>query len=483
MKQLVLISLLFTFFSYSQTQIGSDIDGEALGDRSGSTVVISDDGNTIAVSALRNGDNGADSGHVRVYENLSGVWTQIGADIDGEAVDDYSGYSLSLSSDGSILAIGTPGNDGNGLGSGHVRIYENLSGVWTQIGDDIDGVMYDHLGESVSLSSDGSILATGAIYSLNSGKVQVYKNISGVWTQIANDIKGEADGDKFGCSVSLSSDGSIIAIGAYYNGSIGIRSGHVRVYTNISGVWTQIGADIDGKAEKEQFGYSVSLSSNGNILAVGATLNNGTERGKVRVYKNIGNVWTQVGTDINGEYFGDSFGCSVSLSGDGNILAIGARFNYGFANQAGHVRIYQNVSNVWTQIGVDIDGKQISEFSGHSISLSSDGGTVIVGAPYNNTNGNESGQSRVYDLTSLLSLEDNVVSKNFTVYPNPVKEQLHLQLSNSLEFKNVKIYNGFGQNILESIKTTIDLSSLSTGIYFVLIETNQGKAVKKIIKE
>jgi hypothetical protein len=111
MKQLVLISLLFTFFSYSQTQIGFDIDGEALGDRSGSTVVISDDGNTIAVSALRNGDNGADSGHVRVYENLSGVWTQIGADIDGEALDDYSGASvqLILSSDGSILAIGASG--------------------------------------------------------------------------------------------------------------------------------------------------------------------------------------------------------------------------------------------------------------------------------------------------------------------------------------------------------------------------------------
>ena len=48
--------------------------------------------------------------------------------------------SVSLSSDGSVVAIGAPyGNDENGQGSGHVRIYQNISGTWTQIGDDIDG--------------------------------------------------------------------------------------------------------------------------------------------------------------------------------------------------------------------------------------------------------------------------------------------------------------------------------------------------------
>ena len=76
---------------------------------------------------------------VLCYENTGGSWSQIGQDIDGEAADDYSGHSVSLSSDGNTVAIGAPYNDGNGSNSGHVRIYENTGGSWSQIGQDIDG--------------------------------------------------------------------------------------------------------------------------------------------------------------------------------------------------------------------------------------------------------------------------------------------------------------------------------------------------------
>jgi hypothetical protein len=51
------------------------------------------------------------------------AWTQLGADINGEAADDYSG-SVSLSSDGNRLAIGAGWNDGNGDNSGHVRVFD-----------------------------------------------------------------------------------------------------------------------------------------------------------------------------------------------------------------------------------------------------------------------------------------------------------------------------------------------------------------------
>ena len=77
---------------------------------------------------------------MRVYQNDNGTWTKIGGDIDGEAASDYSGWSVSLSSDGTIVAIGGVINTGaNGASSGHVRIYENSNGTWTKIGDDIDG--------------------------------------------------------------------------------------------------------------------------------------------------------------------------------------------------------------------------------------------------------------------------------------------------------------------------------------------------------
>ena len=92
---------------------------------------------------------------------------QLGDDIDGEAAGDVSGISVSLSSDGTILAIGAYGNDGNGSSAGHVRVYQydGVSGDadqidgWTKKGDDIDGeAADDRSGFSVSLSSDGTIL-------------------------------------------------------------------------------------------------------------------------------------------------------------------------------------------------------------------------------------------------------------------------------------------------------------------------------------
>lgn len=153
-----------------RAQIGSDTDGEAANDNSGFSVSLSDDGSIVAVGARLNDGNGTDAGHVRVYQNLSGTWTQVGSDIDGEASGDVSGGSVSLSSDGSILAIGGPSNDGNGNGSGHVRVYKNVSGTWTQLGSDIDGeAAKDQLGWSASLSSNGSIVTIGAIYNDGGG--------------------------------------------------------------------------------------------------------------------------------------------------------------------------------------------------------------------------------------------------------------------------------------------------------------------------
>lgn len=110
-----------TQFLAGYTQVGRDIDGEAAGDRSGD-VSLSKDGKVVAIGALFNeGKNGPMSGHVRVYSLDGYEWVQRGGDIDGEAENDYSGNTLSLSADGSVVAIGAPYNDGNGEDSGHVQ--------------------------------------------------------------------------------------------------------------------------------------------------------------------------------------------------------------------------------------------------------------------------------------------------------------------------------------------------------------------------
>ncbi len=80
------------------------------------------------------------------------------------------------------------------------------------------------------------------------------------WAQLGMNIDGEADGDRSGHSVSLSADGNTVAIGAYLNAGGGLGRGHVRVYKNTGGTWVQQGADIDGEADGDRSGFSVSLS-------------------------------------------------------------------------------------------------------------------------------------------------------------------------------------------------------------------------------
>ncbi|SVD13910.1 uncharacterized protein METZ01_LOCUS366764, partial [marine metagenome] len=166
---------LFISFSIGQTQLGSDIDGEGQYDSSGKSVSLSSDGSRVAIGAHQNDGNGSNAGHVRVYDYVDGSWIQIGTDIDGEAVMDGSGDAVSLSSDGSRVAIGAYTNDGNGNNAGHARIYEYSGGDWNQLGSDIDGEGTNwYSGGSVSLNSDGSRVAIGS-WGQQSGRVDVYE--------------------------------------------------------------------------------------------------------------------------------------------------------------------------------------------------------------------------------------------------------------------------------------------------------------------
>ena len=109
------------------SQLGLDIDGEAAFDSSGNSVSISSDGSRVAIGSPDNDGNGTSAGHVRIFELNGTNWTQVGADIDGEAAVDFSGGSVSLNSDGSRVAIGAYGNDDNGGSAGHTRVFSLLA--------------------------------------------------------------------------------------------------------------------------------------------------------------------------------------------------------------------------------------------------------------------------------------------------------------------------------------------------------------------
>lgn len=414
---------------------GGEITGISAGDELGNSVALSADSKILVVGAPGYESNDDRTGYAAIFQWHDILyWVQIGQTIYGSENGDQLGFSVDVSADGFTLAVGAPGWWEKNDRAGYVRVYslyvdEDSGLIWKQVGQDINGEdLGDQFGESVSLSEDGNILAVGGAYSNNqngkSGRASIYiLGQNGSWLQIGQGISGEHDGDESGESLSLSSDGTIVAVGALYNngsnkegcrgGPCGDR-GHVRVYqlyagnqegTNLS--WIQLGQDVDGDNPDDLFGSSVALSADGKILAVGAPDEMGKSSGYVRVYYLEGNgfssSWRQLGQDINGEALGDRFGMAVSLSGDGVILAVGASNANG--DSSGRVTIYQrgDYDSTWTQLGDAIYGESPHDNLGWSVSLSADGSTVLIGSVWNDDSGENSGHVKVFSIKQLTT--------------------------------------------------------------------------------
>jgi hypothetical protein len=215
--------------------VGSDLDGEAFDDYSGDSVAMSGDGMRVIVGAPLNDGNGDYSGHARVYKEVDGNWVQVGSDLDGEAAGDRSGASVAISGDGMRVIVGAPGYDANEDDSGYARVYKEVDGNWVQVGSDLDGEAAGDLsGYSVAMSGDGMRVIVGAPFNdANgdySGHARVYKEVDGNWVQVGSDLDGEAAGDESGNSVAISGDGMRVIVGALSNDANGADSGHAQVF-------------------------------------------------------------------------------------------------------------------------------------------------------------------------------------------------------------------------------------------------------------
>jgi hypothetical protein len=214
--------------------------------------------------------NGNDSGYIRIYEWNGVSYDLMGSSIDGAAAGDEFGTSVAVSGDGLRIAVGAPHNAGNGADAGHVQIYELSGTTWSQLGSDIEGETAGDLsGSSVSMNHDGSRVSIGSI-GITTGRVRVYELSGTTWSKMGSDIDGDVSGDEFGTSVSLSSDGSRIGIGAAKNNG---STGSTSVYEWTGVFWTQVSINLDGDGLADLSGNSVSLSSDGTQIAIGSPEN------------------------------------------------------------------------------------------------------------------------------------------------------------------------------------------------------------------
>jgi hypothetical protein len=277
-----------------------------------------------------------------------------------------------------------------------------------------DAADSDYFGMSVSLSADGNVLAVGArtweSTGTDRGGVYLYDRNGSSWTQRGSVLEAAdaADSDYFGMSVSLSADGNVLAVGARtWEGTAGTDRGGVYLYDRNGSSWTQRGSVLEASdaADSDSYGRSVSLSADGNVLAVGAHTweSTGTDRGGAYLYDRNGSSWTQRGSVLAPADAADSdnFSVSVSLSADGNVLAVGAYAWEGAAGaDRGGVYIYDRNESAWTQRGSVLEAADAADndYFGVSVSLSADGNVLAVGAyVWEGAAGTDRGDVYIYD--------------------------------------------------------------------------------------
>jgi len=349
------------------------------------------------------------------FSSISGSeWEQIGSTFNGAYINTRLGEAVSISGDGSVIAVGGREEPGPFPSKGQVKVYVNTGGAWTQRGGNLDGdSVLDYFGQSASVSSDGLRLVVGAPGYGGSGntnlrgRVYVYDWNGTAWIETVVDTgaaggSGFSFGDGLGRTVTISGDGNTIAATSAYNDDAGTDFGKVTVYRYSSGTWSQLGSSINGTGDTSyNFAYSLSLSQNGTILSIGTHEQNATNparsrAGEVKVFEYSGGSWSQIGATFEGSASFEYLGIAASLSADGTKIAIGA---YGYSSYDGRVNVweYNSGTTSWSQIGSDILGGSNS-YLGTGVSLSGDG-THLVLTENNKDVTNYSGAVKIYQYS------------------------------------------------------------------------------------
>ncbi len=368
---------------------------KATNDIYGHSVAFSGDGTRVVVGAYGSDSGGLiDAGAAYIYIRSGSSWTLeqkiVASD---KAISDNFGFSVAFSRDGNRVVVGARQHaPAAGFRSGAVYIFTRNNTTWTQEAKITPNskVAGDEFGYSVAVSSDGSRVVSGAPSNdgtaTNSGWAFIFVRSGTTWTQeqvIVPSVR--VFNAQFGRSVSLSSDGSRVFIGA-------IGSSAVYMYNRSGSVWSQE-IKLDGETGGSSFGISVSLSGDGNRVVVGAENEGVNYSGAAYAYIWNGTAWTLeqkiVPSDIQGN---DKFGSSVSFSEDASRVVIGSRLSDpGGTNGAGAAYVFTRSGTTWTQEAKIFAADKTStggyaDVFGYSVSFS-DGSHVVVGAPYSSHGG------------------------------------------------------------------------------------------------
>ena len=407
-----------------------------------------------------------------MYIRNGNVWSQQGNKLVGTRTNTgiaNQGYGVALSADGNTAIVGGP-TDNNAVGAAWV--FTRNGGLWSQQGSKLvasDAAVSSWLGASVSISSDGNTALIGGNRDNNDvGAAWVFTRTGGVWTQQGNKLVGSgAIGASWqGYSVSLSSDGNIALVGGL-NDNNGV--GAAWVYTRSGGNWTQQGDKLIGlgAAGIASQGNSVALSGDGSTAIIGGP-SDSSGLGAVWMFSRNTQTRTELGnfsaSIVDGKHVRLDWNTQTELN------------NYGFDVE----RSFANIDSFTTVPNSFVAGYGTSG-SPHAYSFVDT--TVGIGNwTYRLKQIDVGGTFQYSDTLGIgvsTGVRETTLPKAFALYqnyPNPFNPTTVIRYDIPLEsYVSVKVYNTLGQRVAtlvdgaESVgykSISWNASGVASGMYF-----------------
>ncbi len=425
----------------------------------GSTVAVSNDGNTLAIGAPNDWGGFSGSGAVYIFTKTLTTWTQQAyLKASNKSTSDDFGSAIAISDDGNTLAVGAPsensavtGINGNQADfsapySGAVYTFTRSGTAWTQEAyiKASNTEKSAHFGSKVTLSGDGNTLAVGAPNensaaigfngdqadksAYHSGAVYVFSRNASTWSQQTYVKPSNTHPDQRFSTVAFSGDGLTLVVGADEDSFTASRNGVVYVFSFSGGSWKQEYILYSPNPDRiDGFGANLALSHNGDTLAItvpgeaskstgvngDSTDNSAPHSGAVYVWSRIGSEWKQTYLKASNTEPFDSFGGSVAVSGDGNHIAVGANREDSKATRvsttlvgqgdnskedSGAVYLFVRQGDSWKQEAyVKAFNTDEDDHFGSAVALDNTGKTLFVGAAQED--GRKAGSGAVYVLT------------------------------------------------------------------------------------
>jgi len=380
------------------------------------------DGDTAVVGATW-----AEYGAAYVYVRSGEDWT-LQQKLGTSAANDLFGYGVALQGD--TLAVSASMDTTSSYQAGSVYVFTRSGTTWTQqaklvASDPQEGRYFGN-----ALALDGETLIVGhsmhGITTFGEGAAYVFVRSNGAWTEQAKLTAPDAvTEDDFGHAVALSGD--TLLVGAQARDDNGAGSGAVYVFTRSGANWSlqQKLLASDG-ASGDVFGAGVAVSGDRALIGAYADDDLGNSSGSFYAFDRAGSVWSQT-QKIHASDAGalSWFGYALDISGDRAVVSSIGGGPAGSFN--GALYTYVRSGGTWQEERVltDPDGGAGGRF-GASSAIS--GTTVLVGTPYSDAQGTDSGAAWIFEEGPAVTTANLIPEKVTLTLPlkstRPVKPGL-----------------------------------------------------------